>query len=93
MGKDELVDFVEELINEEWRNDTDLLEAIVCYEDGFVNFSFVLSELGDGDPDGIAVVFDKVAAVVNDEGYRDWLVHEADRPTRWLSARARELVF
>lgn len=89
--KDEVVDFVGALINEEWSIDEPLMDAIVCYEDGFVNFAMVLHELGDGDEDEIAVVFDKVAAIVNDEGYRDWLVKHSDRPTRWLSARAREV--
>lgn len=88
--KDEVVDFVETLINEEWSIDEPLMDAIVCYEDGFVNFAMVLHELGDGDEDEIAVVFDKVAERING-GYRDWLVRESDRPTRWMAFTAREV--
>lgn len=90
-GKDEVVAFVQTLVNEEWLdNDEELTDALLCWEDGFANFAMVLHDIGDGDEDEIAIVFDKVADSINAE-YRDWIVHEASRPTRWMGAKAREL--
>lgn len=90
MEKEDLLEFVQELMNEEFEDDVPLLEAFMCHEDGFVAFANVLHSIGDGVGHQIETAFQDTVVTIDDTT-RDWLVDEADRPIRWLAAKAREV--